>query len=256
MGQLVRLPGAGEQCAGWMWNGTNWVWTGEHPHPPPPPCPPPPCPPHVWPPHHPRPPMPPPGGCVPPDCTDWLAMMQKCWNDSQALTDFLEQVITDIFTNNPGIIPSPPPSAGSGPIIGVTDGSNAAPGEVGEFVQTSTIVSFTAAAQTQSINAAILQPGDWDAWCSFLPTAWVAGCQFILSPQPTGVSSTMQGIDNSETVVTGVPVSENDNVVLGIPARASISVPTLFAFTLNTNFLASGNGSTNGVFLFGARRRR
>lgn len=142
---------------GWFWNGHTWVWCGGPPcppGPPPGPCPPP----AVWP------PMPTPPPCGPPSCTDYLAKIQQCWDQSQDLEALLKQIITDIFTNDPGIIPPPPPSAGTGPIIGVTDGSDAAPGEVGEFMFNSVSGVIAQNAGLATYQALTLTPGDWDVW--------------------------------------------------------------------------------------------
>lgn len=153
---------------GWSWDGSNWVWIMNPiwPAPQPPPWPPQPCPPgctcpQCCPPVHcgPRP--------MPPSCFSAVAKAQACYSQSQALTALITQIINDIFTNNPGIIPTPPPTAQPGPLLGVTDGSVAAPGVVGEILRS--VVTGTAntgggsgiAAQT-SFAAITLTPGDWN----------------------------------------------------------------------------------------------
>jgi hypothetical protein len=143
------LPGVGQMCNGWCWNGTAWVpaQTIYPPCPPPTmPCPPPPCP-------------PPAGGYPPPSCDSWVSAMQTCWNSSEAFEDFITQVITDIFQDNPGIIP---PATPAGPIVGVTDGSDAAPGEVGEFITMQINGTVASAGGIQTFPAMTLQPGDWN----------------------------------------------------------------------------------------------
>jgi hypothetical protein len=168
MGSVERLHhphfGGVEPTDGWMWNGHAWVWVGGPPPCPPAPCPPqfPPCPPAPCPPQFP--PCPPPGSCAPPQCTDWLAKIESCWDQSQDLEALLTKIITQIFTDDPSIIPPAPPSAGSGPIIGVTDGSDAAPGEVGEYVTLAVNGVLAANAGLATYQALTLTPGDWDLW--------------------------------------------------------------------------------------------
>ena len=138
---------------------------------------------------------------------------------------------------------------------GVTNGSDAAPGQVGEYFQTSTGVTYTAASQTQLVNAGVLQPGDWNCNCAFEPDGWLAGIQFNLSPQPAGFTTDMAGIVGDQTVITGTPVGETNAIVPGLFARALIKVPTLLVFNMMTNFIANGNPGA-GSFLFFARRMR
>lgn len=80
------------------------------------------------------------------------------------LYDLVTKVVEDIFKNNPGIIPTPPPGQMTGPIIGVTDGSVAGPGEVGEVLRNivTGTVGVSAGLGSASIAALTLTPGDWD----------------------------------------------------------------------------------------------
>ena len=123
---------------GWMWNGTQWVPTPPFP----PMCPPPPCP--------------------PPSCFSHVAKADACWDQSKELYEFLTKVISDIFRCNPGLIPPPPPGTGTGPIIGVTDGSVAAPGEVGEVLCGSAVGTIPAGTLNSIVAPLTLTPGDWD----------------------------------------------------------------------------------------------
>jgi hypothetical protein len=225
-----------------MWNGSEWIWWQPHPEHP------------IWPP--PQPPVcpPPPSGCAPPGCFDWIAKAQACWDQSQDLEAFLTQVITDIFTQNPGIIPPPPPSAGTGPIIGVSDGSDAAPGEVGEFVSFPISASYAAAPQTQFIQMGVLQPGDWDIRGNLYFETFIEGVLAYLSPQPTGVSNDMLAC-NQINAATGSP--DTAGVALTLPtARASFAVPTLFVLKMLTNYWGAGGNAGTAVGNFEARRVR
>ena len=107
-----------------------------------------------------------PPGCCPPGGMDAL---MKCYMDVQAASCFIAQVMIDQINNNPAvtsaIIAAIEKSGSSVPLIGVTDGSNAQPGQVGEWFFFTQAVSFPATINTQqSISAGILSAGDWDTW--------------------------------------------------------------------------------------------
>jgi hypothetical protein len=200
----------------------------------------------IWP-APPAPPMPPPSGCAPPSCFDWISKANSCWDQSQQLTDFLTNVIEDIFQQNPGIIPPPPPSAGTGPIIGVTDGSDAAPGEVGEFVTAFTSFNFAAypTDTAGSVSVLVVQPGDWDLRVFTNFSTAIGGVAVYLSPSPAGISNNMFG----SVTVLGTTTPDIEGVYLiGATARGNFTVPTLLAFSYNVlqsqnSVLAAGTGT-------------
>jgi hypothetical protein len=166
----------------------------------------------------------------------------------------LTKVITDIFTQNPGIIPPPPPSAGTGPIIGVSDGSDAAPGEVGEFVKFALAGNYNAAAQTQQISAGVLQPGDWDIRGTVYFETFIEGVLMYLNPVPAGVSNNMLAC-NQINAATGSP--DTAGVALTFPtARGSFAQPTLLAYSMLTNYWGSGGTAGGYTGVVEARRVR
>lgn len=231
-GNVVRMPQAQPQdSGGWIWDGKCWV-----PDP-------------AW------------CGPSPPGCFSELAKAEACWDQSKMLYDFLLKVVTDILTNNPDIIPPPPPIGPGQPIIGVTNGTEAPAGAVGEWFQNVVPVNFTAASQNTVINAGVLPTGDWNAWATFYPNAWVAGCAFGLSPVPPAsqgavmISSAMQALAGELGIPGGTPVSESDMQITCPVTRILSTAPLLMPFQVSTNFLAGGNAGT-GDFIFSARRIR
>jgi hypothetical protein len=220
------------QDGSWVWNGTDWCWVfPSHPIWPTPPGP------------MPCPPFPPSQQCCPspPSCFSELAKWNACWDQSQSLEQFLTKVITDIFTQNPDIIPSPPPSAGSGPIIGVTDGSSAAPGEVGEFLSQSESGSFVATAGGGSaVYAALtLTPGDWDV------SSTVQLTNINNSFYYNGMEIT---ISNAATVVGEYLWRGNFNVAAGGIIDGIFTTPT-FRVSTSSPLLLTGMAEVLGVFV-------
>jgi hypothetical protein len=63
-----------------------------------------------------------------------------------------------------------PSDTSRAPLIGVTDGSNAAAGQVGEFLSTSFTGIALASGQQGSCSSLNLSPGDWEVWGN----AWIA----------------------------------------------------------------------------------
>jgi hypothetical protein len=184
----------------------------------------------------PNPPVPP--GCWPwpPDgCGDDLI---QCWGKIQALT----QIVQSIIDSSGGPVKT-------GPIVGVVDGSNANPGEVGEFVQYVTPTSTVASGSTTIFSVGVLQPGDWDVWASVGINSAVSEVSAQLSVLPSGVSSLMFGYFNLHS-----PSSVDDaGLFLNLqPARASLTIPTLFPFQV-TLFAAA---ATPIYVAMEARRRR
>jgi hypothetical protein len=214
----------GDGCTpGWRWNGSEWCWWQPHPEHP------------IWPPQPPVCP-PPPSGCAPPGCFDWIAKAQACWDQSQDLEAFLTQVITDIFTQNPGIIPPPPPSAGTGPIIGVTDGSDAAPGEVGEWMTSQVTGTISQNAGLATYQTLTLTPGDWDCWAQ-LDTGLETGSTnffqqlyFRLAYGSTPVAFAWADVGGVFPAGSGFA----GGIWNTYAGRVSISAPTLIVATVET----------------------
>src|SRR5215475_1244627 len=134
----------------------------------------------------------PPAPCPGDPCLD-AGSIDQCWRQIKAL----RQIIEDILGEMGGPIKT-------GPIQGITDGSVALPGRVGEVAENLIVFPFTGQPQTVTISVMVLQPGDWQAWglaalstTDFSDTLFNADAR--LNPWPiTGVSNRMEssfGID-------------------------------------------------------------
>lgn len=192
-------------------------------------------------------------GCCPPGGMDALL---KCYCDVQAATAFICSVMVQCVQTNPAvvdaIIAAITASGSNVPLVGVTDGSNAQPGQVGEWVsvEVDNIPVVADAATTTQVNFGVLQPGDWDCYVGFSDFASSPGNLFGLSPS-TGFSNNMRGIS---LVGAG---SSQANTIVGFPARGSFSVPTLVNFTVTTNYPAGPIQPGQSAFMiFMARRAR
>lgn len=117
-------------------------------------------------------------------------------------------------------------------VQGVTDGSNALPGMVGEWIQTETDFPYQGypTVNQLTVSLGVLQPGDWDCFVTlaFPNNDPIGTTGFYLNPTPPGFSTGMGGSAGAFSPA-GVPF-ESIPTVLGQPARASLTVPTQIAF--------------------------
>lgn len=143
------------------------------------------------------------------------------------------------------------------PPLGVTDGSNAPAGYVGEFYNNLTTGNVpTTMGFTQTINAGVLQPGDWTVQAWMFTSALVSGLTFLLNPIPTGVTHNMAAVEGME--VSASQGGMFTGTIGSDPARANLVVPTLFVFTLVTNNVGTTGAvaPVAGTWQFGLQARR
>lgn len=205
----------------------------------------------------PPPPLPwpyPPGGipgCAPPGCPP--SSLMQCYCDVQNASAFISAIMIDAINNNPAvtqaIIAAIQASGSNIPLIGVTNGTPAQAGQVGEYVQILQAVPYTSAqAQVQSVTMGILQPGDWLAWCSMGTTTLTSGLYMFLNPQPVGFTGTFA----NELAGAGMAAA---TALIGPPCQALVSVPTLVVLQITTNLGGAGTAGTADIF-FNALRVR
>lgn len=188
----------------------------------------------VWPPCPPVVPCPPPVDCM------GISGLERCYEEVKRAQEFLKQMIKDIIACDPSII-------GSGvPLVGVTDGSPAQPGMVGEFVMFSTTITWVLGAQTWS--AGILQPGDWDVWLYgrvAQGSVFYTSCELKLDPVPAGFSDVPAALDD----VGGA----SNSMLTSYAVQLLTAVPTLLPVLMTIGASAAGGQMYVAV---AARRRR
>ena len=195
-------------------------------------------------------------GCCPPGGMDAL---MKCYCDVQAATAFICSVMVQCVQNNPAvaeaIIAAIEKSGSSVPLLGITNGQPAQPGQVGEFIQYTQggIPVSAGAATTTQVTMGILQPGDWYCTAALYDFAFSSGNLFQLNPS-TGFSTAMQGVS-----LVGVSGSDpgQANTITSFPAQLLNTVPTLVNFAVTTNFSAGAiePGQTAQLSFFALRTR-
>jgi hypothetical protein len=173
------------------------------------------------------------------------------------MTETMADALTD-QTFNPRLTPtlstSPPIP---GPIIGVVDGSNAAPGQVGEFMTAVGTFAYaagggTGVGSTGTINLINMPPGDWDFTISASFSNLITSALFFLNPLPTGMSNAMFGLNGNFTMS-----GEAETVVIvGQSARGSFAVNTELTFEVQVFNSTTAEPAGTMSLRIEARRRR
>jgi hypothetical protein len=178
---------------------------------------------------------------VPPGCGCGFGGLVQCWQDIAQFQQFLQCMLSQM---------------GPYPVQGVTDGSNALPGNIGEFMTATGTYAYAAnpAISIGSISPIVLPPGDWHVWASMGFSTAVGGAEFYLSPQPAGTSDNMGATDQFVS-----PTTQSFSYVRLISAAISgnFTVPTLMPFYVKID-QSTATGLTAGTasLLIGARRMR
>lgn len=242
--QQIMPPQPSQQD--WVWDGSNWCpppsggcW------PTPPPCPPAgfptPCPPWFPPPAGQAPWYPGANGGVSFSATPPLNPIRgNLWWDGTMLHLFDGAAWVNIG----------PPAPGSTP-AGVTDGSNAAPGQVGEFLLGRSTFPFLATPNvtTGTITPLVVQPGDWDIW-GVMDSGGVAvtGVSFVLAPVPVGMLDPVAAAFFAGTSSEGI-------IINGL-GRGNFTVATALTFNLVVSQENTGGAAGTSNFRCSCRRRR
>jgi hypothetical protein len=166
-------------------------------------------------------------------------------NSHPPTQNIVENIVNNYITQN--VVPR----------VGVVDGSNAAPGEIGEYYTNTTTVNVTGGiSQTQSVTAGTLPPGDWLVVASLQLDEGVAGMYMALSPLPAGVSNDMSA-EAFVNIAAGGGIVTGGGVVNSHPARASLTANTPFVFSVQTNYAGTpGGDNTTGPLILQAWRIR
>jgi len=188
---------------------------------------------------------------TPPSCFSELAGLNACYDSVQMMEQILAKVVCDLATNNAAfaqcLVEAIAKSGSNVPLIGVTNGTDAQPGQVGEFVLFNQSVAFATGTNTQFINMGTLQPGDWDLWSWLSPGSVVlTNVGFNLSPAIAGFSNLLGGA----SWAAGANAAQS--TVIGTMCRGSISAATPLVFTMTTEATAAGTAA----FQVEARRAR
>jgi len=161
---------------------------------------------------------------------------------------FSPQLLAPVITTTPPL---------AGPVIGVVDGSDAAPGQVGEFMFATGTFAYAAGTtsgvtSTGHINLISMPPGDWDFTISASFSDLITSALFFLDPLPTGMSNPMFGLNGNFTMA-----GEAETVIIiGQSARGSFAVTTSMVFEVQVFNNSTSDPAGTMTLRIEARRRR
>lgn len=152
--------------------------------------------------------------------------------------------------------------AGVGAGAGVTDGSNAQPGQIGEFVTfTQNFTVDGTAGGTGIVALGPLGPGDWDVQMTYAQqadwgtTEWLGSFVVVAQPYPTGVGAGLSA--GWSTGDSGGGEGGLDMPFITPTVRANITTPTTFSFVWTlVGIGALGTGTAPMTATLMARRMR
>lgn len=177
-----------------------------------------------------------------------LEALNKCYWEVQQAMQFLSAIMVDLMNNDPGVqaamIAGITKSGLPLPTTGVTNGTAATPGQVGETViLTAPALPYSAVYSTQNVSLGILQPGDWmlSMWLDTFTTA-VTVATGVIIPLPAGFTP----------VTLGGQGPLQGTTVVSRPGQANISVATSVSAQVGVQGSAAGSCNLN---LFALRVR-
>lgn len=189
-----------------------------------------------------------PAGCTPPEN---LAALQACYDDLAKAMAFVSALMVDLLNNDPAVaeatIQAIEKSGAALPLLGVTNGTDAVSPQVGEYIQLSGTLAYTATPAGGVLSLGVLPPGDWDCWLWATFTSGMQGATITFSPLPAGFAANLvAGFYFGPTAASAI--------LQTMTVRALVSVDTLIPVDAQAAAI-SGQSGTMTVNL-GARRRR
>lgn len=186
-------------------------------------------------------------GCAP-DITQGLI---QCYDDINAAAALISTLMIDQINNNPAvaqaIIQAIEKSGSALPLLGTTNGTPAIAPQVGQYVQLTATLAYTATPAQALLSLGVLPAGDWDCWLWATFTSAINGAQYQLNPLPAGFAAN--------------PFASNFSAIW--PGNAILSSMTVEALTsgdslivADTSVAATSGQSGTMTVNFAARRRR
>ena len=186
-------------------------------------------------------------GCGPGD----LTALNQCFDDLANASALISALMIDLINNNPdvtqAIIDAITKNGYALPVLGTTNGTPAIAPQVGQYVQFSVQLPYTATVASELLTLGVLPPGDWDCWLWASFTSATNGAQFQLLPVPAGFAANPYASTNS---VVWPP----QMILSSMVVQALTSIDSLIV--ASAQVVATSGQSGTMTVNFGARRRR
>lgn len=188
---------------------------------------------------------------TPLDCPPGMGGLQQCYDDLNNASAFIAQLMIDQINNNPAVmeafIQQLNRTGNAVPALGVLNGTPATAPQVGEYIQLSGEILYTATTAQAFLTLGTLPPGDWNCWLWATFSSVVQGASFILQPLPPGFAA-----NPSCALVYGA--TPPNYAMFSMQVEALTAADSLIV----ANCQVAGSSGTSGVFTvyFAARRMR
>lgn len=186
-------------------------------------------------------------GCAPED----FAALNQCFDDINAAADLIARLMIDQINNNPAVaqamIQAIEKSGSALPLLGTTNGTPAITPQVGQYIQLSAELPYTATPTAALLTLGTLPAGDWDCWLWATFTAITSGAFYSLNPLPAGFAANPYASTNAATLPPQVILSS-------MTVEALTTIDSLIV--ADTQVVASSGQSGTMTVNFAARRRR
>lgn len=182
-------------------------------------------------------------GCAP----DAGAGLIQCYDDVNQATAFISAILIDLINNNPAVaeamIEAMTKTGSALPLLGVTNGTPATPPQVGQYIQLSAELSYTATVTSQLLSLGVLPAGDWDCWLWATFTSAINGAQYSLNPLPAGfaanpLASNFSTIWPQTAILSSMTVEALTSIDSLIVADTSVAATSGLSGTMTVNFAA------------------
>jgi hypothetical protein len=168
----------------------------------------------------------------------------QCWQDIAQFQQFLLCMLSNM---------------GPVPLQGVTDGSDAKAGYIGEFMTATVTTPWSIAngvSQTQNISTIVMSPGDWDMFSRLDIAFPFTNTLFNCSPVPAGMTGDLSGAVGATGMGGVTPIQETYLIMSGMVSRLNCTVPTLIPMSISIGNVTGAAVSGNTILSVYGRRAR
>lgn len=118
----------------------------------------------------------------------------QCYDNLNNASAFIAQLMIDQINNNPAVAEAMTQALVKGgfalPLLGTTNGTPATAPQVGQYVQLTGTLAYTATPAAAPLSLGVLPAGDWLCWMWATFTSGTQGTQLYLNPLPAGFAAT------------------------------------------------------------------
>ena len=186
-------------------------------------------------------------GCPP----GGMAGLIECYDNLNNASAFIAQLMIDQINNNPAVAEAMTQALVKGgfalPLLGTTNGTPAVSPQVGQYIQLSATLPYTATPAQANLSLGVLPAGDWDCWLWATFTSITSGAIYSLNPLPAGFAANPYASSNAA-------VWPPQMILSSMTVEALTSADSLIV--ANTQVAASSGQSGVMTVNFAARRRR